>query len=114
MLEMGQTVHHDFDGDGDLLFHFFGGAAGPLRDDLDVVVGDVGVCLDRQSAEGNDAPDEQEQGNHQNKEPAVQGEIDEVANHGTYCSSVFSRTRALATTWSPLRMPDLISCILPG
>ena len=39
--EMRNAVHLNFDGDGDLLLDFFGGAAGPLGDDLHVVVGDV-------------------------------------------------------------------------
>ena len=50
-----------FDGDGNLLLDLFGGAAGPLGDDLDVVVGDVGVGFYRQRTEREDAPDEQEQ-----------------------------------------------------
>ncbi len=56
MFQVRKPVHHDFDGNRDLLLHFFGRPARPLRDDLDVVVGDVGVRFDGQVAERNDAP----------------------------------------------------------
>ena len=46
----------DFDGDGDLLLGFFGGSAGPVRDDVDVVVGDVGVGFDGEILEGDGFP----------------------------------------------------------
>ena len=47
MGEVRQAVHLSFDGDGDLLLDFFGGATGPLGDDLHVVVGDVGIGFHR-------------------------------------------------------------------
>ena len=81
MLQVGNAGHLDFDGDGDLLLNLFGGAARPLRDDLDVVVGDVGIGLDGQAVEGDDAPGK-EQNRGSDHEPAiVQGEIDEAADH---------------------------------
>jgi hypothetical protein len=43
MLQVGNAVHHDLDGNGDLLLYFLGGAAGPLGDDLNVVVGYVAI-----------------------------------------------------------------------
>ena len=51
MLQVRQPVHHDFDGNRDLLLHLFGGAAGPLRNDLDVVVGYVGISFHGQRYE---------------------------------------------------------------
>ena len=69
------------DRNGDLLLDFFGGAAGPLRDDLDVVVGYVGIRFHRQIVERDHAPDHQQDGRRQNQEAVVQGEIDERANH---------------------------------
>ncbi len=51
VFQVRDAVHHDFDGDGNLLFHFFSGVARPLRDDLHIVVGYVGVGLDRQIVE---------------------------------------------------------------
>src|SRR5579871_2940698 len=59
MFEMRDAVHHDLDGNSDLLFHFFSGASGPLGDDLDVIVGDVGVGFDRQIVKRSCAPNEQ-------------------------------------------------------
>ena len=42
------AVHHGFERNGDLLLDLLGGDARPLRDDIDVVVGDVRIGLDRQ------------------------------------------------------------------
>ena len=79
--EMRNSVHHDFDRNRDLLFHFFRRAAGPLRDDVDVVVRHVGIRLDRQIGERNGAPDQQEDGPQQHQKPVVQREIDDGPNH---------------------------------
>lgn len=46
MLQVGNTVYLSFYGDGDLLLNFFGGATGPLGNDLDIVIGDVGIRFD--------------------------------------------------------------------
>jgi len=43
MREMRNAVHLNLDGNGDLLLDFFRGSAGPLGDDLRVIVSDVGV-----------------------------------------------------------------------
>jgi len=53
MRQVRDTIHNDLERDGDLLLHLFGGPARPLRNDLDVVVGDVGIRLNRQVAERN-------------------------------------------------------------
>ena len=45
------AVHHVFNGDGDLLLHFLRGPARPLRDDPGVIIGDVGIGLDRKMVE---------------------------------------------------------------
>ena len=49
MGEVGNAGHLDLDRDGDLALDLFGAAARPLGDDLDVVVGDVGVGFDGQA-----------------------------------------------------------------
>ena len=41
---------------GDLLLHFFRRAPGPLRNDLDVVIGNVGIGFDRQIVERDQRP----------------------------------------------------------
>jgi hypothetical protein len=47
-------------GNRHLLLDLLGGDARPLRDDLDVVVGHVGISFDRQLMERNSAPDKQQ------------------------------------------------------
>ena len=59
MLEVRESVHLHFDGNGDLLLDFLGGASRPLGDDLYVIVGDVGIGFDGQVVKGNGAPHEQ-------------------------------------------------------
>ena len=81
MLQVRQPVHHDFKRDGDLLLHLFGRAPGPLRDDLDVVIGHIGVGFDGQSLERDNAPREQ-QDRDEKQEAVVEREIDQAANHG--------------------------------
>ena len=81
MLQMGDAGHRNFEGHGDLLLHFFRGAAGPLRDDLDVVVRDVGVSLDGQVMKRDDAPGEKNDGKDEDHQPVVQRKIDKTTDH---------------------------------
>src|SRR5579862_7900252 len=96
MLQVRDSVHLNLDGNGDLLLDFFGGASGPLRDDLHPGVGHVGIGFDGQIVEGDHTPDKEEQRCTENDEAVVEGKIDEEANH--CCSAVFWNSRALATT----------------
>ena len=75
------AVHHVFDGDGDLLLHFLRGPARPLRDDPGVIIGDVGIGLDRKMVELNDAQTKQKDAKGQHEPAMAQGEIDNSANH---------------------------------
>ena len=88
--------HLDFDRHGDLLLDLFGGAAGPLRDDLDVVVGDVGVGLDGKVVEGDDSPAEEHDRKTDDQPAIVQRKIDETSNH--YWSAVFCSASTFETT----------------
>ena len=63
----GRSVHLNFNRNGDLLFHFFRGAARPLRNDLHVVVGDVGIGFDGQIVKRDRPPDQQEHGRWQER-----------------------------------------------
>src|SRR5271156_3211543 len=81
MLEMRNSVHLNFNGDGDLLFDFFGGATGPLGDDLDVVVRHVRIGFDGEVVERNGAPNQQQSGEPQNDELIVESVDYESANH---------------------------------
>ena len=91
--------------DGDLLLDLFGGAAGPLRDDLDVVVGDVGIGLDGQVVERDDAPDEQQNG--ERRGPAsgcsAQNRRARESFTGPPCSAAPARSRRPA---GPASMPE--------
>ena len=55
-VEVGNAGHLDLDRHRNLALNLFGAAAGPLRDDLDVVVGYVGIGFDGQVAERDDSP----------------------------------------------------------
>ncbi len=68
MRDSRNAVHHGFKRDGDLLLDLLRGDAGPLSDDIDVVVGNVGICLDGQPMEGDDAPGEQKNSDRQEQE----------------------------------------------
>ncbi len=81
MLQMRQAVHDDFNGDGHLLFDLFRGAAWPLRDHLNVVVGHVRVGFDGQIAKRNDAPREQQNRDGRDQQPVIQGKVDQAPDH---------------------------------
>ena len=74
---MSHAVQFYFERNRDLLFDFFGGVAGPLRDDLRVGVGNVGVGFDRQIVKRNDAPDEKHSARLSTRMRIAQGKIDQ-------------------------------------
>ena len=59
MLQVRNTVHCNFDWNRNLLLHLFGGTSGPLRDDLHVIVGYIGVGLHWKIVKCDQAPDQQ-------------------------------------------------------
>src|SRR5258706_13529140 len=108
---MGEAVHHDFERNRDLLLDLFGGASGPLRDDLNVVVGDIRVSFNGKLLERDDAPGEQQDREGDHKQTIIEGEVDQAANH-SYCPTVFWKTSASRTTCWPGLIPDTTSCML--
>src|SRR3974390_1161948 len=80
--DVGNTIHNGFEGDGHLLLDLLGGDARPLRDDLDIVVGNIGIGFDGKLVEGESTPKNQENGNGEDNEAIVEREIDNTANHG--------------------------------
>jgi len=72
---VGDARHAVFEGNGHLLFDVFGGTAGPLGDDVDVVIGDVGIGFDGEIVEGDCAPTEQQHRRNEHDEAVVQCEI---------------------------------------
>src|SRR5262249_42458655 len=87
------------DRDGDLLLDLLGGAAGPLRDDVDVGVGDIGVGFDGELVKRDRAPDQDHESQRHDEDAVVQREIDQGANH--YCSVAVANWSALETILSP-------------
>src|ERR1700729_268211 len=112
MCHVRYAGHLDLDRRGDLLLDFFGRAARPLRDYLDVVVGNVWIGFDGKIMEGHDSPAEEHHGKAEDEPAVVQRKIDETANH--YWSAAFWSANTFATTCWPTSMPESISCILPG
>ena len=56
--------------------------ARPLGDDPGIIVGHVGIGLDREVLEGEEPGNEEEEREGHHKEPFVEGEIDDGAYHG--------------------------------
>src|SRR5208283_66310 len=83
MSQMRQTVHLNLNRDGDLFFHFLRRATWPLRDDLDVVIGNVGIGFNRQVVKGDRTPDQKQHSNGENDEAVIESKIDDGANHRT-------------------------------
>ena len=112
MRQMRNAVHLDFDGNGDLLLDFLGGAAGPLRDDLHPDVGDIRIGFDGQRFEGNDAPDEKQHGEAQDHEAVVEGEIDERC--GSLLLQGVLKLQRITDDLLAGRDPEINSCMLFG
>src|SRR5271157_166898 len=123
---VGYAAHTVLDGDGDLLLHLLGRYARPLRDDPGVIVGGVGIGLDIQMHELNNAQAEQKDTEGQHHPAVAQGKIDNSANHclsplfsridwrvSPCCCAVYWSTRAVATTFWPGVIP-VTSCKASG
>jgi hypothetical protein len=79
--EVSDSIDLNLDGNRYLLLHFLGGVARPLADDRHVVVGDVGIGLNRQAVEGKSAPEREKQADREHNESVVQCKIYESADH---------------------------------
>jgi hypothetical protein len=67
-----------------LLFHFLGCTPGPLRDDLDIVVGYVRVGFYGKVMKRYRTPDQQQGGERDNQYAIIEGEINEAADHAAW------------------------------
>src|SRR5437588_4797583 len=112
MRHVRDAVQRDLEWNRDLLLDLFGRDSRPLRDDVDIIIGNVRIRLDGKRVKGYEARDEKQQHERNHKKPVSQREIDNLTNH--YFSTVSWRTNALATTWSPALTPEIISCMLSG
>src|SRR5262249_23960535 len=112
MQQMRDSVHLNFNRNGNLLLDFLGCAARPLGDDLHPNVGNVRVSFDRQRLECHHAPEKEQHCHAQDDERIIEGLINQKADH--CCSAVFWNSSALATTFWPALRPFTISCNPPG
>src|SRR5271165_6321998 len=112
MGEVRHTRHLDFDRHGDLALDLFCTAAGPLGDDLHVVVGDVGIGLDGKIAERDDAPHGEDKRSAEHHPAVFESEFNQSSKH--YCVPAVSRSNALVTTWVPGARPERICWRLPS
>src|SRR6202165_4401883 len=103
-------IQGDFERDGDLLFDLFGSVARPLRDDLRISVGDIGIRFYGQIAKRDDAPDEQHQRHAEYQDAIAQREIDEQTNHLPCSEAAAENASASATSSSPTFAPWRICC----
>jgi len=81
VLQMWNAVQDDLERNRNLLLYFFCGAAGPLCDDLDIVIGNVWIRFHRQIVERNSTPDQQQNCDGQDQEAIIEGVINQTPNH---------------------------------
>src|ERR1700719_3963589 len=111
---MRDAVQLYFEWNRDLLFDFLGRVPGPLRDDLRVGIGDIGVGLDRQIMKRNNAPDETDVGQAQHHDSIAQRGIDEQPNHFPCSVTLVENASALAMTSSPAFSGPSCNCWNPS
>src|SRR5262249_36754937 len=112
MLQMRDSVHLNFNRNGNLLLDFLGCAARPLGDDLHPNVGNVRVSFDRQRLECHHAPEKEQHCHAQDDEPIIEGLINQKADH--CCSAVFWNSTELPPPSCPTLTPYTIPRHPPG
>src|SRR5260370_9595646 len=112
MVQVRDSWHLNLSRNCHLLFDMFRGVSRPLGDDVDIVVGDIRIRLNREVVERDRSPGKEQKGNCQNNEAVAQREVDEFADHCP--SNVDSSWRTLETSCWPGVMPESISCLLPA
>src|SRR6185369_2550233 len=111
MGHVSNAVQLNFQRHRDLLLHFLGGVARPLGDDLRVGIRDIGVGLNRQIVERENAPDKENNRDAQDQNAVAQGEVDEKTDHLPCSATAEENSSALATICSPGFTPSRICCI---
>src|ERR1039458_1823066 len=96
MRQVRNSVHLDFDRNGDLLLNLFGRPARPLRDDGYIVIGDIGISLNRKVVKSSHAADNKYDHNGQHDEPVVKREIDYLPNHSPVLENRYGLLRPRA------------------
>ena len=75
------AVHVEFERQRDQALHFFGGVAGPLRDQFHHGRRKIGIGVHGHALERQDAADHDEDRQHQHQEPLAQRELDDAMDH---------------------------------
>ena len=81
VLHVRQSGHLDFSGNGNLLFDILGRMPRPLRNDVYVVIGNIGIGVDREIVKRDCPPDEEHHCNGQNEKAALERKVYEFLNH---------------------------------
>jgi len=101
MDDVRNAVHYDFERNRDLLFDLFRRNPWPLCNDLDVVVGHVGIGLDGQPLERNNPAGEKDQRQTKDEQAVVKSKVNDPANHlllpfiAPTCFAIPKRSRRL-------------------
>src|SRR5215813_1241240 len=109
---MGNSTQSYFDGNRDLFFDFLGGTAREKSDDLDLRVGHIRKCFDRQRTERRHSPGDKQSDEQEEEKRLVQRELCNPPDHGLP-SALLSSSTPLVTTRSPGRSPDSTT-VLPS
>ena len=96
ILHLRNAGHLDLGGHGDLLFDILRRVARPLGDDVDVVVGDVGIGLDGEVVERDSASDEQHDRDCEDENAVLECEVYKALYH--WASRVASSWSTFETT----------------
>ena len=88
LLQAGHAGERHFQGNGDLPLDLLGGGAGEQRDHFDDRRRRVGIGLDVDVQEGEDADHREEDGEQDDDQRIVERPGDELANHGNLLSVV--------------------------
>src|SRR5437763_4148141 len=110
---MLDSRHLYFNWDRDLLLYFFARTAGPLRDDLDIVIRHVRISFDGKILERDGAPSEKQYAYRDDQQSIAQRVVNKRANHN-YCSLSAFRARASLTTCWPGAIPARTSWLPPS
>src|SRR5665213_1058440 len=111
MRQMRNTGHLNFNRHCNLSFNLLSTAARPLRNDLNVVVRDVWIGFNGQTAKRDNAPHGENEHSAQYQPAILKCEINKRCQH--YWFPAVSSIRALLTICWPGSMPERITCRLP-
>src|SRR6476660_891802 len=92
---MRNSVERHFNRDGHLLLDFLRSTAWPLRNYLNVIVSNVGIRLNGQILERNNAPAEQQNSNCKHEKPVAERIVDKCTDHRSISGLLLRGARQL-------------------